>query len=593
MKLVDILDIGADPADEPDLRIRKRTAVAVALAFMAVGVVFGLANLARERPAFVVLAMVQIVAFGTALVLYRRSHRLTPLITMMAITGLAVLFASLIPAGGMSWGIANLIWIVLVPIAAVLFLGARAGPLALAGVVAVVAAGVVIDPFIRSAPPEPSLARLLLAAVNLIGPAVIALVLVVFIDGERLRAKAESDALLLNVLPRSIADRLKRGERVIADHYDEVTILFADVVDFTPFAASETPARVVAVLNEVFSRFDTLAERHGLEKIKTIGDAYMVVAGAPEPRADHAAVIVDMALEMQDGRGPDRTDPWEPASTQDRHRVRPAVAGVIGRGKFSYDVWGDAVNLASRMESTGVPGAIQVAASTWRMCGDRYPFTSRDVEVKGLGALRTYLLDPRLDARGRGRRLTDHCGPNGRTERGGWHSMTTSVQSFSASGARWDEDTMVLVYSATKGMSALAMALAESRGLFDYDERVCTYWPEFAQAGKDQITVRQLLAHQAGLFAFDEPVDGARPGDQGRRPPVTPTTRSVSASTRASCCGGSIQGTEASAVSSPTNSQDHSAWSSISACRRRSRLPGWRRSSARVCFGCCRGCRSR
>ena len=105
--------------------------------------------------------------------------------------------------------------------------------------------------------------------------------------------------MLLNVLPRSIADRLKRGERVIADHYDAVTILFADVVDFTPFAAHATPARVVDVLNEVFSRFDTLAERHGLEKIKTIGDAYMVVAGAPEPRADHAGSIVDMALEMQ------------------------------------------------------------------------------------------------------------------------------------------------------------------------------------------------------------------------------------------------------------------------------------------------------
>ncbi len=122
-----------------------------------------------------------------------------------------------------------------------------------------------------------------------------------FIDGERLRAKAESDVLLLNVLPRSIADRLKHGERVIADHYDAVTVLFADIVDFTPFAAHESPARVVAVLNEIFSRFDTLAERHGLEKIKTIGDAYMVVAGIPEPRPDHAAAVLEMAIAMQVG----------------------------------------------------------------------------------------------------------------------------------------------------------------------------------------------------------------------------------------------------------------------------------------------------
>ena len=395
MKLVRVLDIGADPADEPDLRIRKRTAVAVALAFIAVGGGLGLADLALARPAFAVLALIEIAAFAMALALFYRSHRLTPLIATMAIGGLAVLFVSLIPAGGLSWGADNLIWIILVPIAAVLFLGARAGPPALAGVVVVVVAGVIIDPLIRSAPPEPSLSTLVFTAINLILPAAIALVLVVFIDGERLRAKAESDALLLNVLPRSIADRLKHGERVIADYYDEVTILFADVVDFTPFAAHEPPARVVAVLNEVFSRFDTLAERRGLEKIKTIGDAYMVIAGAPEPRADHAAVIVDMALEMQGVAA--LTEPTP--GTQLRLRIGiasgPAVAGVIGHRKFSYDVWGDTVNLASRMESTGVPGAIQVASSTWQVCGDRYPFTSRDVEVKGLGALRTYLLDPR------------------------------------------------------------------------------------------------------------------------------------------------------------------------------------------------------
>jgi len=394
MKPIGVLDLGADLADEPDLRIRKRTAVAAALALMAVAAVFGLADLALARPAFSVLALIQIAAFGTALLSFHRSHQLTPLIATMAVVGLAVLFVSLIPAGGLASGAANLIWIILVPIAAVLFLGARAGPLALAGVVVVVAAGLVIDPFIRSAPPEPSLARLLLMAVDLIGTAAIALVLVVFIDGERVRAKAESDALLLNVLPRSIADRLKRGERVIADHYDAVTILFADVVDFTPFAAHETPARAVDLLNDVFSNFDTLAERHDLEKIKTIGDAYMVIAGAPEPRADHAGIIVDMALEMQAVTASIEPTPGTPLRLRIGVASGPAVAGVIGRRKFSYDVWGDAVNLASRMESTGVPGAIQVAASTWGICGDRYPFTPRDVDVKGLGVLRTYLLDP-------------------------------------------------------------------------------------------------------------------------------------------------------------------------------------------------------
>ena len=393
MKLARVLDIGTDPGEDPDLRIRKRTAVATTLVFMAVAVVFGLVDVASRQPIFAALALVQIAAFGTALLMFRRSHRLAPLIATTAVVGLAVLFLSVIPSGGLASGAANLIWIILVPLGAVLFLGARAAAPALGAVVLVVLLAVVIDPFVRAAPREPTLAKLLVTAIDLVVPAALALGLVVFIDGERLRARAESDALLLNVLPRSIADRLKRGERVIADHYDDVTVLFADVVEFTPFAAHETPARIVAVLNEVFGSFDTLAERRGLEKIKTIGDAYMVVAGAPEPRADHAAVIVDMALAMHAVAGIEPS-PGRPLRLRIGIASGPVVAGVIGHRKFSYDVWGHAVNLASRMESTGVPGTIQVAASTWHLCGDRYPFTPREVEVKGLGTLRTYLLDP-------------------------------------------------------------------------------------------------------------------------------------------------------------------------------------------------------
>jgi class 3 adenylate cyclase len=387
-----ILDLGANPADDPDLRVRKRTAVAVALVFMAVAVFLGSADALLGEWEAVVLAALQIAAFGVALLLFHRSRRLTPLIATMSIGGMVILLASLIPAGGLSAGSDNLIWILLVPIAAVLFLGARAGLPALVGLVLVVALAVVIDPYVRQPPREPTLARLVFIAIDLVVPAVLALALVVFIDGERLRAKAESDALLLNVLPRSIADRLKGGERVIADHCEEVTVLFADVVDFTPFAARESAARVVAVLNEVFSRFDTLAEERGVEKIKTIGDAYMVVAGVPEPRTDHAAIIVDMAVAMLAVAGTTELAPGVPLRMRIGIASGPAVAGVIGTHKFSYDLWGDTVNLASRMESTGVPGTIQVAASTRERCGDRYPFQPRDVEVKGLGALRTYLL---------------------------------------------------------------------------------------------------------------------------------------------------------------------------------------------------------
>jgi guanylate cyclase len=392
--LARLLDIGADPGDEPDLQVRKRTAVAAALSFMAVAVVLGLANVALGRPPQVALALTMLVAFGIALVAFRQTRRLAPLVVTMSAVGLGVLFLSLIPTGGLSWGASNLIWIILVPMAAVLFLGAHVAVPALAAIVAVVAAAVVMDPILQSPPPDPTLARVVFVAVNILGPATIALGLVVFIDGERVRAKAESEALLLNVLPQPIADRLKRGERVIADQHDEVTALFADLVAFTPFAAQESAARVVAVLNEIFSGFDSLAERLGLEKIKTIGDGYMVVAGAPEPRADHASVILEMALEMHALADRFEVAPGRTLQLRTGVASGPAVAGVIGLRKFSYDVWGDAVNLASRMQSTGLAGQIQVAASTWLLCRDRYPFVPRDVEVKGMGGLRTYLLDP-------------------------------------------------------------------------------------------------------------------------------------------------------------------------------------------------------
>src|SRR5207247_251186 len=150
-------------------------------------------------------------------------------------------------------------------------------------------------------------------------------------------------------------------------------------------------------------------ERYGLEKIKTIGDAYLVVAGAPEPRQDHAAATLDMALAMHATVGSAEMSAGVPIRLRTGVASGPAVAGVIGHRKFSYDIWGDAVNLASRMESTGVPGSIQLAESTWRLCRDRYSFTPRDVEVKGIGAMRTYLLDP-CSMRARRRCLQPACG---------------------------------------------------------------------------------------------------------------------------------------------------------------------------------------
>ncbi|MGZ8501393.1 MAG: adenylate/guanylate cyclase domain-containing protein [Candidatus Limnocylindrales bacterium] len=216
------------------------------------------------------------------------------------------------------------------------------------------------------------------------------------------RANAENERLLLNILPASIADRLRRGEVVIADRFDEMTVLFADVVGFTQLSLELSPAEIVETLNAVFSAFDRLAERHGLEKIKTIGDAYMVVGGLTDDgpaehghgaTGDHARRVAEMGLEMLAEAARLSETAARPLEFRLGMHTGPAVAGVIGIKKFIYDVWGDTVNTASRMESHGVPGRVQVTEATYLRLRDAFAFEPRGlIDVKGKGPLATYLL---------------------------------------------------------------------------------------------------------------------------------------------------------------------------------------------------------
>jgi adenylate cyclase len=205
--------------------------------------------------------------------------------------------------------------------------------------------------------------------------------------------RQKSERLLLNVLPASIATRLKETEGVIADAFPEVTVLFADIVDFTRRSQRIGPQQVVQALNELFSIFDRLAQQQGLEKIKTIGDAYMVAGGLPNPRPDHAQAVAEMALAVRDEVA-SRVDPsGQPLAVRIGMDTGPVVAGVIGTSKFSYDLWGDTVNMASRMESHGVPGHIQVTARTYQRLRDSCRFERRGpISVKGKGEIVTYFL---------------------------------------------------------------------------------------------------------------------------------------------------------------------------------------------------------
>lgn len=203
----------------------------------------------------------------------------------------------------------------------------------------------------------------------------------------------KSEQLLLNILPRSIAESLKEGESNIAKKYENVTILFADIVGFTKLSSKISPEELVSLLNEIFSIFDRLTDRYDLEKIKTIGDNYMVVGGLPVPKSDSAAPVANMALDM--------IEKLKAISLKYQHDLKirigmntgSVIAGVIGAKKFIYDLWGDAVNVASRMESHGIPGKIQVTETTYNCLKDRYRFQERGaIEIKGKGKMLVYLL---------------------------------------------------------------------------------------------------------------------------------------------------------------------------------------------------------
>ncbi len=211
--------------------------------------------------------------------------------------------------------------------------------------------------------------------------------------------QGKSEKLLLNILPSPIVDRLKLSSEAIADGFAEATVLFADIVGFTELSSRLSPQELVHRLNEIFSAFDALVEKHGLEKIKTIGDAYMVVGGLPEPRADHAIAMARFAIEMRSELQRINDILGESIDIRIGINSGPVVAGVIGTKKFIYDLWGDAVNVASRMESHGKPGEIHVSASTYENLRSHFYLESRGiVQIKGKGEMPTYWLRDEISA---------------------------------------------------------------------------------------------------------------------------------------------------------------------------------------------------
>jgi guanylate cyclase len=390
--LVRLLAIADHPEDDDETRRRKR--VGVGAGYLTIVAPLTLPIQAGGAPLAFVLAFGLSVYSVLNLWLLARTGEFQRYVTMLISSGLVIVPAGTFLGGGITGSSSGIVWGFLIPAYAMLALGPHRATRWLFIYLAMVALIAVVDPWIRQATARPPYELQLFGQLqNIVTPLVIAFLLLRYTDVRRLAAEARVDELLTNAIPRSIAARLRRGERRIAESYPATSIVFSDIVGFTTWAQRTSPDRVVAMLDDLFTRLDDIAAQHGLEKIKTIGDSYMAVAGAPEPRDDHAVAAIEFARAMIDVVAEKRRAESD-ADLEVRIGIAsgPVVGGVIGRQRLLFDLWGDTVNLASRMESSGVPGRIHVAASTRDLLADRYDFERREVDVKGFGRLTTYLV---------------------------------------------------------------------------------------------------------------------------------------------------------------------------------------------------------
>lgn len=384
-----------DPDDTAEVRSEKLAAFIVAGSCCVAGVawtvmyvvIFGWGLTAALPLIFVVLV-------GGALIVSQvlKDHRpvvYTQIVSIMYVTAL------------IQWSIGGafesgfvLAWAFLGPITALVFLSIRQSLLWLALFLANLAITVAFDGFFQShAQTVTDAERLFFFVVNLGVSSVVVFAFAGYFVATAVGERENANRLLLNVLPREIAPILKESDRTIADHYDSASVLFADIVGSTPLFATMEPEEAVDWLNEVFSAFDGLVENCGVEKIRTIGDNYMVASGVPTRRADHAIGLAQLALDMISAS--------RDVSRLNGQRIEfriginsgPLVAGVIGTSKFHYDVWGDTVNVASRMESHGEPGRVQISASTYELIKDEFVCEPRGpIEVKGKGKMETWFV---------------------------------------------------------------------------------------------------------------------------------------------------------------------------------------------------------
>jgi adenylate cyclase len=410
-----LVRVGALASDTGELRLRKAVLVLSSTLMASLSLVWVVTYASLGLWVSAAIPLGYQVASAASISTFARTHHYLLFRSSQLCMSLLLPFALQGSLGGFEASSAVCLWAITSPLGALVFVGARQSVPWFVAFVGLVAIWGAIDPALATGAPEiPHGVVVTFFVLNILGVATTAYAVLQYFVRARERALAElarehhaleleqakSERLLLNVLPQPVAARLKEREGIIADDYPGVTVLFADIVGFTPLTERLSAAELVSVLDCLFARWDAVAADHGVEKIKTIGDAYMVAAGIPLPRDDHAEAIAATALAMMPEVRRCSAETGLPLEVRIGIDTGPVVAGVIGRAKFSYDLWGDTVNTASRMESHAQPGTIQVTERTYEHLQHRYELRQRDmIEVKGKAPMTCYLLiGPRGDS---------------------------------------------------------------------------------------------------------------------------------------------------------------------------------------------------
>jgi guanylate cyclase len=405
-KIINLISrIGSVPSDSEEQQIQKTLMVSASLMIILPGLIWGLIYysfgefVAGSIPLlYCLLSFISLIYLG--LTKKFNLYRFSQLILIIFLP-----FLLMIALGGYLNSSAVIIWSLICPFGALLFSGTRKAPYWFIVYLGLVVLSGFLQAFARPFNNIPGNVIILFFVANIGTVSAIAFFLLLYFINEKDKIlhllsleQAKSENLLLNVLPKKIAYSLKQENATIAEHFENTSILFADIVGFTPMSANMEPEETVQILNKIYSHFDDLADRYELEKIRTIGDNYMVASGVPNPRPDHATALARMALKM--------IDYAEGLPSQNGYRIQfriginsgPLVAGVIGHKRFHYDVWGDTVNTASRMESHGMAGRIQVTQSTYELLKDEFLLEPCGmVDIKGKGELETWFLLQRID----------------------------------------------------------------------------------------------------------------------------------------------------------------------------------------------------